>query len=419
MTRQRRDVLGLLAGGALASAAGCLDSVSQTFGSSGSDSSGNAPLYDRWVPEGLPSPHGGTSFFFTDVATLRRRADTLPRSVTEDVFDDFVPEDRLGISAESVEAALNFYGATITAGSFDEAAVVDAIDPDPDDGVDYDDFTVYESPGPEFRNDLAVSSSVLLQVDPDVRYEQTDEGEDGAGEESPSTETAADADRTLPAGIETLIDTGTGDADRLQAVDDDVAALVDALDEPDYLICQTFEEPGTLPEGAVGATIGFAFGRRRTTARINVVFESAAAVDEAGVRDAIESDGVFDHYDDPTFETGGRIVTGTADRPTDEFNFFEAPPEADEETPDEAAEQPRVGVQIDADSSGDVSVIIVSMETPISRLQVLVNGSAEAVLDEPQVGDTVDLSAESGDQIRVVATSEAGVEAVVASYEVE
>lgn len=321
---ERRDVLTLLASAGGASMAGCLD---LEFGGVGATGTGDAPLFSRWLPASGGRHPNRITATYVDVEELRRFQESLPdSSITEftSIIREEFPLEPLGVSLENVDQLVRLLGdfPLVLSGSFDETAIKNALESQTlEERDEYGDYDVYRGVrvSDDERFSMAVDSSTVLFTRPEsttASGETTpDEAAGGEGDD-PATETSAAA----PVTIEQLIDTGAGDRDRLQDVNDDVGALLDQVDAPTALNVGVLRETEYVLDGWIGQAFTVSIGEERTTERGMFLFEDESAVDEAGVEDIVRADDVFESLDDLTIESKGRIAIAEASVATDEFD---------------------------------------------------------------------------------------------------
>lgn len=408
----RRSVLrGVLGAGTLA-VAGCTDSASPNNDESdgGDDADGaeneadadaafeaavEGAIHDRWLPSTVASPEEGTSFVAIDYATVRAASEALPESTAADLRTEFETYESVGLQYDQVDAGLGFGSSLILTGSFDANTVTSTLETNGSE-VDHE----YEGAALYDAITIGTFEDAAVAVGPGVVV---------ATEDAPSSD---GGDGRLDYA-ERIVDAGLGNDDRLQDVDDDVNALVEAVDSPTLLVCETYGPSETGDENSpVGSVIAWTIDPEASTAQLSLLYESEDAVDSEQFESTVVESGQFEHYGEPSFASNGRVVTARATKPTDEFNFFD-PPGAERDPA-----YPQVGLSSSHDAdAGEWTVTISSIETPLERVTIRRNDDPVAVFDDPVVGASQTIAVSAGDRVVVTAETEAGIEGVVLTRE--
>lgn len=274
--------------GALVSIAGCLDDVPGLAGSG---------QYTQWLPEPGEIDDDDYRFSYFDTATLSDHEDELD-SYTVDVFEEFrqlwLPID---LAWDDTSWVLH-WGQAVIAADYDRAAVIDDLI---EGGFDAEaEYGGYETFTREDRA-IGIGNDTILTTPPNRISPDPIEQ------------------------IETLVDVGSGDADRYVDEEAEMKALVDGLGSGTIIRGETTVETdehdpeqgvfeGTVAEGGTTAVDGTTANRRHA-----LVFESEADVDlddleewAAGNDSSFEE---FDEFDELEYDQQGRlgIISGTID----------------------------------------------------------------------------------------------------------
>ncbi|MBX0285711.1 hypothetical protein EGH22_05200 [Halomicroarcula sp. F28] len=257
--------------------------------------------YRAWLPE--PDAFGEDHYYFwyIDYAQLRANESHFDPEVYDVYTEDEALFARSDFSAADVDGAVsltpvndgNTYA--VVTGSFSATAVADSLtEREFEEDRDIDEYTVYRNPG---RGEFGVKDgTIVLTGNPDSDHVRT-LIETKNGEVSRYTE-ASEAMATLlqPVGPETFVGGDTSDP------------YTDEQAEP-----ESFQFAGQ-----VGYSFGETVDGDRTTREIVVLFETADDVDMDAIAQFTGSDW-FATSTDVSSKQEGRMVTITAELPTDEF----------------------------------------------------------------------------------------------------
>lgn len=403
MIERRNLLLGIAAAGTIG-AAGCIDSVSDGQESLSTGGTDGPRFIERWLPSSSAAADSdGLPTMYVNIEDVRNAEDALPERVSNDLRSFASTEHRfanLSATIDDVDEVLvaDAGRTAVLGGSFDADAIASDLESvEGDELYEYGGYTVYRT---EERSrlsvwEMAVDSTTVLQTTPE---------DVGAGRHGETDESETDE----PPAIERLIDTGRGERDRLPDVDDDVAALLEAVDSPSFLQWATFSDPQEgLPEGAVGTITSWSIDGSEITARLALLFADEAAAEEEAVRDVIEEGGMLERYDDVTYESADRLVSVEATIRTEEFNFFR--------NPEDETTSPQAGIQFD--HRDETVVVTVTSIDRLDELSIRRDGEVVEVLEDPSVGDSVELEVSSGETITAVGSVEGGQSAVIGTYD--
>jgi hypothetical protein len=301
----RRDVLrGGAAGGliVLGGLAGC-SSIPVIGGGAG---------YSQWLYDpGTIGDNDHYGFSYRNDQQIRNNEDTFDSEFydRQEASEDGFPLDAMGVDYDSVTSRLNLTFGGVISGNFNRSDVVDELDDNDfdDEEENYSGYAIYQ------RDDsvaVGVSGSDAVHIQ--------------AGFGSPVDDPVD--------GVETIIDTKTGDEDRYQNENEDMQTLLNRVGGGDVIFARTQDEVddgnptfGRF-EGQVGTGLEATFNGDTTNLTFTVVYDSTDDVDADEVQEFVEDTAdsldfieTFEDIEDVSSSENGRtaVVTGQID--TDEY----------------------------------------------------------------------------------------------------
>lgn len=297
----RRDLLrataGLAATATVGGLAGCLGSVPGVADEDG------LPRYAQWLPArdvfGVDED-AQYRFVSLDAAVLRNNEESFSSETYDRVNSTLGENDPVLPGIDAVDRLVNVGAETagtvvVVEGSFDAGEIVEGLESEGyEEGTDYSGYAVYSNDG----GLVGVRDGTLV------------------GRFSPGR---SDAGGVTADALESVIDVGEGDGDRLPDVDDDADALVSGLGRglfangalPARGMARDLQSDALVANGLAGRVSG-----STTDVRQVLVYDGAGDVDAAAVE---ENSGTAAELDDPSVTADGRTAVVEGSYPTGEL----------------------------------------------------------------------------------------------------